>query len=156
MADNKTVSLSFSIGDLPMIAQAFSIARATAMCCGNKIAKHRLDNYTKMVEALIPPEAKIFDPEEWAEICASIATCKEYSVRISHIEGRWNRHNHYVTGGRIEIKVDNETWESDWLRYGNEYTTSSPEYLTIKAMMQEMAGLDSKEIEETDNVVAVA
>lgn len=145
--NNRTVSLTFSTGDLPMIAHAFIIARATAMLCGHKIAKKRLNDMVKMVEALIPEEARLFEPEHWAEICASIADCKEYSVTIGWPE--WDRHSHFTGKGRIRVRVDNEIWLHEWLRSGvRDLTTESPEFIAVKTLLEQLAGLDSKQVED--------
>jgi hypothetical protein len=145
--NNKTVSLQFSVGDLPMICYAFKIARATAMMCRNKIAEKRLEEYVKMVDALIPEEARLFNTEEWAEICICIAACKEWSITIGSPE--WDRHGHHVGRGRIRVQVDNEVWLHDWLGSGREnLTTQSPEFLAVEKLLQEIAGMDSQQVEE--------
>ncbi len=150
--NNKTVSLPFSTGDLPVIAHAFSIARASAMLCGNKVAQKRLDEYTNMVEALIPDEARLFEAEHWCEIIIAIAECREWSISIGWPE--WVR-NHYSSGGRIRVRVDEKVWLHDWLRSSlrqngpGEFKATSPEFIAVRELLQEFAGLDSKEVEET-------
>lgn len=149
MSDNKTISLSFSVGDLPMIAHAFSIARATAMMCGNKIAMKRLDEYHKTIAALIPEAAKIFGEEEWAEIFICIAVCKEWRIGISHASYNWHTRQ---TLGRIEICVDQRKWESEWLRGKDGYTTDSPEFHAVRDLLEQCAGMDSIEIKDAASI----
>jgi hypothetical protein len=147
MNSNRTVSLQFSVGDLPMICHAFKIARATAMLCHNKIAEKRLEEYVKMVDALIPEEARLFDTEEWAEICICIANCKEWSVTIGSPE--WDRHGHHVGRGRIRVRVDGEVWLHDFLKSGrHDMTKESPEYIAVKTLLEEVAGIDSVQVDD--------
>ncbi len=141
---NRTVSLQFSVGDLPMICYAFKIARTTAMMCHNKIAEKRLANYVKMIDALIPAEARLFDTEEWAEICACISECKEWSITIGSRE--WDRHGHHVGRGRIRVQVDGQVWFHDRLKTNDYMTTESSEFIAVKNLLEELAGLDSKQI----------
>lgn len=143
--NNKTVSLTFAIGDLPMIAHAFSIARATAMVCGHKLAKERLNQYHKIIDALIPEHCKMFDEEEWAEICIRIAECKEWSVTVS--KSGWVN-NHYDRGGRVKIRVDGHEWINEYLySKKNEFKEDDPEITAIKEFLTELAGLDSKQVD---------
>jgi hypothetical protein len=149
MSGNKTISLQISVGDLPMMAHAFMIARNTALMCGHSVAKKRLAAYLAQIEALIPPEIRIFDPEVWAEICAAISTCNDWSCGIR--EPRWDRNHHEP--GCIVIRVDDKTWVQRPKYFKPEWSVSKPEwpeFPVIENFLMEVSGIESKRIEYSE------
>lgn len=146
MDSNKTVSLTFSLGDLPMIAHAFSIGRATAMMCGHKFARERFGKYLEIIKALLPAGCEVFEPEHWAEICDCIGRCKEWSVYIT--KQKWDRRvgGSFEYGGKIEICIDGKTWRNEFHHtLGDKFSEESPQFIAVKEFLSELSAMDSKE-----------
>lgn len=131
--DNKRnkVSLEFDVTDLPMVADAFSIARNTAMMCGRPVAKERLERLRQAVEALVPEPARVFDGEVWAEIGAALSTAARWSLAVERPDWRGS----YYRTGWLVVTVDGKRWKSD----GSEHSAAGPEAAAVAALLAELA-----------------
>jgi len=106
MADNNNkITFAFNLSDLPMMADAMSIAGCTAMLCGQPAAQKRCDEIKEMIEAHIPPILNLIDGEEWINIVLLLGKSTKWNV----YEGgsSWSRHTRYY-----KIIIDDKVWQS--------------------------------------------
>ncbi|USN14081.1 hypothetical protein KABACHOK_02450 [Brevundimonas phage vB_BpoS-Kabachok] len=110
-------TIEFDVTDAPMLMQAMGLAAATAMMCGHPGARKRFDQYKAMFKAFVPPEADLFDDEDWAQMGMALAKAKAFRV-IADLD-RWDKakkaRGEYV--GRytklalsVEIDVGDDTY----------------------------------------------
>src|SRR3546814_15586650 len=91
------VMLEFDASDLPMLAEALGLARNTALMNGQPVAQQRLETLRRMVNAMVPAGARIFDGEVWSEICLALYDGGDWKVSIHRHSWRGKyRHEGYI------------------------------------------------------------
>src|SRR3546814_20316368 len=102
------VMLEFDASDLPMLAEALGLARNTAMMNGQPVAQKRLETLRKMVDAMIPAGARLFDGEVWSEICLAMYNGEDWDVSIHRTSCRPKVDRTSVAWGtRVSLCVNN-------------------------------------------------
>lgn len=137
-------TLEFDLTDAPMLAHAMRIAACTALMCGHKDAQKRLDQYQAFLAQLVPPEAKHFEEEVWAEIGMALGEAK--SFRVTLCKDSWRNHQ-WVREGRIVVHVDDRTFDASkgFERFG----WDAPELKAVFKMLTELAPMGCEGILDT-------
>lgn len=139
MGNKRTeVVFSFEKTDLPMIADAFMIARNAALMSGNRLAQQRLEQLRLMIEACVPQEARIFDGEIWAEIGIALSTARTWSISVVPVSWRpsWDR------TGQITVEIDGSKWASEDCNYAPDCA----EMAAVAALLEDLAPLGAERV----------
>lgn len=130
-------TLEFDVMDAPMLAAALRLAACTAMMCGHKDAQKRLDQYRDVVAQLVPPEAKLFDEECWAEIGMALADAPTFEVSIRAT--RWDPKPSRWSQGKIVVTIGKRSWENDRIQ---RYAPGDPTFKAVFDVLQQLAPID--------------
>jgi len=102
--------VEFDIGDLAMMAEAMSLASATAMAYGQegKRARKRFQELRDMFAELSPiPSGHRSEAYEWYNVCAAVQDAEAFGVHVVEASRSWN------DDGRrnLAIHVDGKAFE---------------------------------------------
>lgn len=91
-ADNSRLkrTIEFDVTDALMLAHAMMIASTTAWMCGHPGARERCKKYAAMFAAHVPPAARVFDGDTWAEIGMALATGLSFQVDAESRAGHFD------------------------------------------------------------------
>jgi len=132
------VTVEFELSDLAMVADAFMIARNTAMMCGNAKAQERLEQLRRMIDEMVPKEARIFNRYCWSEIGMALRTAKQWRVCI--VKSNWRRR--WETTGYLGVEVDGRGWHSKEIGY----SMQSAAFTAVGAVLDGLAALDAERL----------
>jgi hypothetical protein len=148
MTDNARLkrTFEFDLADAPVLMRAFSIAACTAMLCGHHTAKRRLDEYKAMMAQFVPPEAALFDEEEWCEIGIALVDAESFSVVLE--APRWERDRGTFWRGLITVRVGDKVWQSDSTE---RYERGDPKIAAVHRVLAELAPIGCEGILDDGN-----
>ncbi|MGY3582331.1 hypothetical protein ACVIGB_000745 [Bradyrhizobium sp. USDA 4341] len=140
---NRKVTLEFAETDLPMLADALRTAITVAMMTGTPAAQKRLEHYRKIMDAMIPEGARIFDGTRWSEICMALGEAKSFGVGFE--KWGWDSKGQY---GAVFVTVGKYCWRSK--DYHNYRDTGILD--TITSLLEDIAPLDAVRIKVEDTL----
>jgi hypothetical protein len=138
MTDNSRLkrTLEFDLTDAPMLVHALSIAAATAKMCGLKDAEQKLRAYKAILAQFVPPEAKLFEEEAWAEIGMALATSPTFLVSITRARWEHGQPLYRWSEGMVTVTMPGRQWQSDRRTL---YKPGAPEFKAVFDVLSALA-----------------
>ncbi len=135
-----TRTLEFDVMDAPAILHALRIGATTAMMVGGPAARKALDAYAKIVDAMVPTAAKLFQEETWSEFGIAMLSQKEFKVFVGPVSWDIDREKYWssYSTGPIWVQFGNLRWATqNW-----NYKQDGPEVKLIFDALTECAPVD--------------
>lgn len=142
LVSNRKVTLEFDVADLPMLAESLRTTACEALLENRPHARERIDRYRKMIDALIPDGARVFDGLTWSEICVEFNGAPDYAVGFEEWGYEWKKDGVGGTYGRIFVIVGSRRFSSaDYKHYRDGDVLE-----VVASLVHQMAPLECRRI----------
>jgi hypothetical protein len=133
-SNRNEVTLTFSVGDLPMLLHAMRIEANVAMMSGREEARTRMKRYCDAIRSLIPAEAQVFHEATWAEMSAALGSGEAWSV--AHVR---NDYGFYSRTGRLVVTIGDRKFATK----SNDIEADSPMADAVRSLLRDLSPMDS-------------
>lgn len=143
--DNKRLkaTMEFDIYDAFMLWHAMCIAGNTARMSQRYKAEEKIRAYQQKFMDLVPPAAKHFDEEAFAEMGHYLQECDCYTVSIEYGERAWVKEGPIVV--RIIKDQKGRTFRSFIL---DKFREDGPEIKAVRELLQQLSPMNVAEKEK--------